>query len=58
MMPYFFIQSDDYLELKDRVIRSILEGTEAKDVATIETAIDALRLAEYCTEKLSKTVIS
>jgi len=53
MMPYFFVQSDDYLVLKDRVIKSALKGGEAEDVATIQTAIEALKLAEYCTKELT-----
>lgn len=53
MMPYFFVQSDDYLVLKDRVVKSALKGTEAESVATIETAIEALRLAEHLTKELT-----
>ena len=58
MMPYFFIQSDDYLELKNRVVNSMVDGVVASDVATIDTAIEALRLAEYCTEKLDSALNS
>merc|ERR1712032_1371247 len=53
MMPYFFVQSDDYQELKDRVVTSIIKGVDAKGVATIGIAIEALRLAEYGTEKIN-----
>eukprot|EP00592_Proboscia_alata_P000351 CAMPEP_0194377734 /NCGR_PEP_ID=MMETSP0174-20130528/32253_1 /TAXON_ID=216777 /ORGANISM="Proboscia alata, Strain PI-D3" /LENGTH=380 /DNA_ID=CAMNT_0039159289 /DNA_START=329 /DNA_END=1471 /DNA_ORIENTATION=+ len=53
MMPYFFVQSDDYQELKDRVVSSIEKGVDAKGVATIGIAIEALRLAEYGTEKIN-----
>jgi len=56
MMPYFFVQSDDYLELKDRVIMSALAGKEAEGVATIQIAIDALKLAEHCTEQLTNAL--
>jgi len=57
MMPYFFIQSDDYLELKNLVVESILgDSNAANEVATIDTAIEALRLAEYCTQKLESAV--
>lgn len=54
MMPYFFIQSDDYLTLKNLVIESTLEHKPAESVATIQIAIDALKLAEYFTEESRK----
>jgi len=54
MMPYFFVQSDDYLELKKRVVDACLTGKPAEGVATITVAIEALKLAEYATEKLNK----
>ena len=56
MMPYFFVQNDDYLELKNRVVNSTLNGTEADGVATIKIGIEALKLAEYGTERLNKAV--
>uniref|UniRef100_A0A7S1BJM4 Gfo/Idh/MocA-like oxidoreductase N-terminal domain-containing protein n=1 Tax=Corethron hystrix TaxID=216773 RepID=A0A7S1BJM4_9STRA len=52
MMPYFHLQSEDYLELKARVVNSVLSRTEAQDVATIDVAIEALKLAKYATSKL------
>lgn len=54
MMPYFFVQSDDYLELKNRVVDACLTGKKAEGVATITVAINALKLAEYATDKLNK----
>jgi hypothetical protein len=54
MMPYFFIQSDDYLTLKNLVIDSTLDHKLAQNVATIQIAIDALKLAEYFTEESRK----
>ncbi len=54
MMPYFFVQSDDYFVLKNRVVNSILEGKDPESVATIKIAIDALKLAEYFTEEAGK----
>ena len=53
-MPYFFVQSDDYLVLKNRVVNSLLEGKSPESVATIKIAIDALKLAEYFTEEAGK----
>jgi predicted dehydrogenase len=56
MMPYFFVQGDDYLELKNRVIDSTLSGSDAPGVATIQVGIEALKLAEYGTEELNKVL--
>jgi len=57
-MPYFFVQSDDYKELKTRVIDACLSGDDAEGVATIAVAIEALKLAEYGTAQLSKELPS
>ena len=54
MMPYFFIQSDDYDVLKTRVVESTLAGKDAEGVATIQIAIEALKLAEHFTEEANK----
>jgi hypothetical protein len=54
MMPYFFVQSDDYLVLKNRAVNSLLVGKSPESVATIKIAIDALKLAEYFTEEAGK----
>lgn len=60
MMPYFLVQSDDYKELKDRVVNATLdsrsEGPEG--VATITVGIEALKLAEYATDQLNKALKS
>jgi predicted dehydrogenase len=56
MMPYFFVQRKDYLELKNRVINAVLDGTEAEGVATIQVGIEALKLAEFATESLNKAL--
>uniref|UniRef100_A0A7S4K6K3 Gfo/Idh/MocA-like oxidoreductase N-terminal domain-containing protein n=1 Tax=Odontella aurita TaxID=265563 RepID=A0A7S4K6K3_9STRA len=58
MMPYFFIQSDDYLELKNRVINATLAGKDAEGVATISIGIEALKLAEYGTAEINKALKS
>lgn len=58
MMPYFFVQSDDYLTLKNLVIDSALEGKPAGNVATIEIGIEALKLAEYLTTEAGKVLDS
>ena len=56
MMSYFFVQTDDYLQLKERVVNSTWKGADAEGVATIQIAIDALKLAEYCTEEVNKAL--
>ena len=51
-MPYFYVQSPDYLTLKQRVINAIACSTTADGVATIDTAVESLKVAEYLTPKL------
>lgn len=53
MMPYFFVQSDDYLTLKNLVVEAAINETSAEGVATIDIGVEALKLAEYCTEQLN-----
>ena len=48
-MPYFFTQDPDYLTLKVRVSKYCVDGTEPKGVATIDVAIETLKVAEYLT---------
>jgi len=60
MMPYFALQHEDYITLKERSTAHILSGAAGgpEGMATIDIAIDALKCAEYLTdllkEKLSK----
>ncbi len=56
MMPYFFVQSDDYWTLKDLVINAAIENKPAESVATIQIGIEALKLAEYFTEEAGKVL--
>ena len=59
MMPYFFVQSEDFLELKNRVVRCVIHDREsAEGVATIDIGVEALRLAEYATQELTKAVMT
>ena len=52
---YFFIQSKDYLKLKSDVIEAFRAGeAKAGNVATIEVAIEALKLAEFATRSLMR----
>jgi predicted dehydrogenase len=53
-MPYFFAQDPDYLKLKNLVVQNTLNGTPATGVATIETAVETLKVAEYLTPILQE----
>ena len=54
IMEYFLTQSDDYDILKTNVVRAFADGTDAGDVATIDVAIEALKLAEFATKSLMR----
>ena len=49
MMPYFFLQSEDYITLKERSTAHILSGAAGapEGMATIDTAVETLKVAEY-----------
>lgn len=51
-MPYFFTQDPDYLTLKKRVAKYCVDGTEPEGIATIDVAIETLKVAEYLTPLL------
>ena len=53
-MPYFFAQDPDYLKLKQLVVQNFVAGDPAEGVATIDTAIDTLKVAEYLTPILQE----
>jgi len=53
-MPYFFSQDPDYITVKERVASFCANGTEATGIATIDTAVETLRVAEYLTPTLTK----
>jgi len=58
MMPYFFLQSDDYKVLKELTTEHVLAGKDGapEGVATIDVAIEALKVAEYLTPKLQEAL--
>jgi len=58
MMPYFFLQSDDYITLKERTSAHILAGKPGppEGVATIDIAVEALKCAEYLTPLLTEAL--
>jgi len=57
-MPYFFTQDPDYVTVKERVAKMCATGAPAEGIATIDIAVNTLRVAEYLTpvlqEQLSK----
>jgi predicted dehydrogenase len=53
-MPYFFTQDPDYLELKNRVVQSVVHGKDPDGVADIGVAIETLKVAEYLTPILQE----
>jgi predicted dehydrogenase len=56
IMPYFLLQNDDYITLKERCAAHILSGKDGspEGIATIDIAIEALKTAEYLTPILKK----
>jgi len=52
-MPYFFLQHDDYIALKETVSNHIVTGAAGspEGIATIGIAIETLKVAEYLTKK-------
>lgn len=53
-MPYFFAQDPDYLKLKNLVVQNMLTGAPATGVATIDVAVETLKVAEYLTPILQE----
>jgi predicted dehydrogenase len=56
-MPYFFAQDPDYLKLKALVVQNCVDGSPAHGVATIDIAVDTLKVAEYLTPILQKQLL-
>eukprot|EP00968_Pinguiococcus_pyrenoidosus_P006835 scaffold449_cov241-Pinguiococcus_pyrenoidosus.AAC.18 len=52
MMPYFFLQSDDYLTLKSRVLKNVATGLPAEGIATIDIAVETIKVAEMFNEQI------
>lgn len=53
-MPYFYVQDPDYATLKQRVANAVAEDNpaSAEGVATIDVAVETLKVAEYLTPVL------
>jgi len=58
MMPYFFLQHEDYITLKERATAHILSGAPGapEGMATIEIALETLKVAEYLTPMLTEAL--
>lgn len=52
--PYFFSQDPDYITVKERVAAFCATGKEATGVATIDIAVETLRVAEYLTPTIQE----
>jgi predicted dehydrogenase len=53
-MPYFFSQDPDYRTVKERVANFCANAVEPEGIATIDTAIETLRVAEHLTPLLQE----
>lgn len=53
-MPYFFSQDPDYITVKERVAKFCANGTAAEGVASLQIAIDTMKVAEFLTPKLQE----
>jgi hypothetical protein len=51
-MPYFFTQDPDYVTVKERVAKFTATGEKAEGLATIDVAVETLRVAEFLTPTL------
>lgn len=56
-MPYFYVQDPDYATLKQRIAKNCVDGTPAAGVASIDIAIETLKVAEYLTPLLQKQLL-
>jgi predicted dehydrogenase len=57
-MPYFFSQDPDYITVKERVASHCANGTEPTGIATIDIAVETLRVAEFLTPTLTEQLLS
>jgi len=53
-MPYFFTQDPDYVTVKERVAKTCATGAPAEGIATIDIAVNTLKVAEYLTPLLQE----
>lgn len=53
-MPYFFTQDPDYITVKEKVADFCANGTDPAGIATIDIAVETLRVAEYLTPTIQE----
>jgi len=53
-MPYFFSQDPDYITVKERCAAFCATGKVPEGVASIDTAVETLRVAEYLTPTIQE----
>jgi predicted dehydrogenase len=56
-MPYFFVQDPDYITVKQRVADFCANGTHPEGVATIDIAVETLRVAEFLTPTIQQQLL-
>ena len=56
-MPYFFSQDPDYITVKEKVADFCANGAEPAGIATIDIAVETLRVAEYLTPTLKEQLL-
>ena len=56
-MPYFYVQDPDYSALKQQVAVAMIEDSAPEGVATIDIAVETLKLAEHLTPILQKQLL-
>ena len=56
MTRQFIVHSEDFLEIKRRVVQSILNGGAPMNVASIQDGIDVMTLADYCTKEINSVL--
>lgn len=56
-MPYFFSQDPDYITVKEKVADFCANGTAPEGIATIDVAVETLRVAEYLKPTLEKQLL-
>lgn len=57
-MPYFHLQHDDYVTLKERCCAAIAAGAAPEGIATLQIGIDTLKLAEALKPMLEKQLLA
>jgi len=57
LMPYFYLQHDDYITLKERCCKAIIDGASPEGIATLQIGIDTLKLAETLKPLLEKQLL-